>query len=253
MSFLRATGLLFRRKLREFLRQPTWVFVGLTQPLLYLALFAPLLQSLAGRPGFRSGSVLDVFVPGILVLMAFGTGMGAGWIVIWEIDSGVIERLSVTPVSRWALVLGTVLRDVVTFVGPAVLVVVVAIPFGFHAHWAGLAILLVLLALLTAIVSAWSAAMGILLRQIGSLAAVVTGLQLPLTLLAGILLPLSLAPAWMVIVAHVDPLYYAVEAARDLAANSLATPSVAQGFLVLGALTVVMLWGTTTVYRRALR
>jgi ABC-2 type transport system permease protein len=253
MSFLRATGLLFRRKLREFLRQPTWVFVGLTQPLLYLALFAPLLQSLAGRPGFRSGSVLDVFVPGILVLMAFGTGMGAGWIVIWEIDSGVIERLSVTPVSRWALVLGTVLRDVVTFVGPAVLVVVVAIPFGFHAHWAGLAILLMLLALLTAIVSAWSAAMGILLRQIGSLAAVVTGLQLPLTLLAGILLPLSLAPAWMVIVAHVDPLYYAVEAARDLAANSLATPSVAQGFLVLGALTVVMLWGTTTVYRRALR
>jgi ABC-2 type transport system permease protein len=95
--------------------------------------------------------------------------------------------------------------------------------------------------------------MGVLLRQIGSLAAVVTGLQLPLTLLAGILLPLSLAPAWMVVVAHVDPLYYAVEAARDLAANSLATPSVAQGFLVLGALTVVMLWGTTAVYRRALR
>ena len=253
MSFLRTTGLLFRRKLREFMRQPTWVFVGLTQPLLYLALFAPLLQSLARGPGFGSGSVLDVFVPGILVLMAFGTGMGAGWIVIWEIDSGVIERLSVTPVSRWALVLGTVLRDVVTFVGPAVLVVVVAIPFGFHAHWAGLAILLMLLALLTATVSAWSAAMGVLLRQIGSLAAVVTGLQLPLTLLAGILLPLSLAPAWMVIVAHVDPLYYAVEAARDLAANSLATPAVAQGFLVLGALTLVMLWGTTTVYRRALR
>ncbi|MGO9178757.1 MAG: ABC transporter permease [Candidatus Limnocylindrales bacterium] len=253
MSFLRTTGLLFRRKLLEFLRQPTWVFVGLTQPLLYLALFAPLLQSLARGPGFGSGNVLDVFVPGILVLMVFGAGMGAGWIVIWEIDSGVIERLSVTPVSRLSLVLGTVLRDVVTFVGPAVLVIAVAIPFGFHAHWAGLAVLLLLLALLTAIVSAWSAAMGILLRQIGSLAAVVTGLQLPLTLLAGILLPLSLAPAWMVLVAHVDPLYYAVQAARDLAANSLATPAVAQGFLVLGALTVVMLWGTTTVYRRALR
>jgi ABC-2 type transport system permease protein len=31
-------------------------------------------------------------------------------------------------------------------------------------------------------VSAWSAALGIVLREIGSLAAVVTGLQLPLTL-----------------------------------------------------------------------
>lgn len=252
MSFARETWLLFGRKLREFLRQPTWVIVGLSTPLLYLAFFTPLLKPLAGGPGFPTGSVLDVFVPGILVLMAFGAGMGAGWIVIWEVDSGVIERLSVTPVSRFALLLGTVLRDVVTFIVPAVLVVAVAIPFGFHPHWAGIALLLVLLSLVTAMVSAWSGALGILLRQIGSLASVVTGLQLPLMLLSGILLPLTLAPAWMVVIAHADPLYYAVGASRDLAAGSLATFSVAQGFLVLGALTLLALWWSTRVYRRAL-
>ena len=114
MTLVCQTALLFRRKLLEFLRQPTWVFVGLSTPLLYLALFGPLLEKLAGGPGFPHGAVLDLFVPGILVLMAFSGGMGAGWIVIWELDSGVIERLSVTPVNRLALVLGTALRDAAT-------------------------------------------------------------------------------------------------------------------------------------------
>jgi ABC-2 type transport system permease protein len=80
--------LFFRRKMLESLRQPAWIVMGLTTPLLYLALFTPLLNSLAGSPGFPKGHVLDVFVPGILVLIAFGAGMGAGWTVIWELDSG---------------------------------------------------------------------------------------------------------------------------------------------------------------------
>jgi ABC-2 type transport system permease protein len=145
-----------------------------------------------------------------------------------------------------------VLRDVVTFIVPALLVIFVATPFGFHPHWAGVAVMLALLSLVTAIVSAWSGALGILLGDIGSLASVVTGLQLPLTLLAGILLPLSLAPGWMVVLAHLDPLYYAVEAARDLSSGTIASAAVGEGFAVLGALTAVALWWATHVYRRAL-
>ncbi len=179
------TGLFFRRKLLETLRQPVWIITGLTTPVLYLALFAPLLRSLAGGPAFPPGQVLDVFVPGIMVLIAFGAGMGAGWPVIWELDTGVIERFRVTPASRLALLLGTVLRDIVMFAVPGVVMVAVGGAFGYHVHWGGLALLFVLLALLTAACSATSSALGLKLRQIGSLAAVVTGAQLPLTLLAG--------------------------------------------------------------------
>jgi ABC-2 type transport system permease protein len=247
------TSLLFRRKLVEFLRQPMWVAVGLSTPLLYLVLFGPLLESLAGTAGFPPGGALDVFVPGIVVLMAFTSGMGAGWISIWELDSGVIERLSVTPVSRLGLVLGTVLRDAATFVVAAVLVMVVAIPFGFAPDPMGIVVLLVLAALLTMAISAWSAALGIVVGEIGTLAAIVTGLQLPLTLLSGVLLPLSLAPAWMVAIAHLDPLYYAVEAARDLAAGSILTGAVGLAFLVTGGLTAVSLGWAVRVYRAVLR
>ena len=252
MNFTLHTTLFFRRKLLETLRQPVWIITGLSTPLLYLALFAPLLHTLAGGPGFPHGRVLDIFVPGILTLMAFGAGMGAGWVVIWELDSGVTERLRVTPASRFALLLGSVLRDVVMFAIPALVVVVVAVPFGFHARWGGLAVLLPLLALLTASCSAASSALGLTLRQIGSLAAVVTGLQLPLTLLSGILLPLSLGPGWLQALGHDNPMYYAVEAARDLAAGTIAAPAVGEGFLVLSAVAALALWWGTRSYRRAM-
>jgi ABC-2 type transport system permease protein len=252
MTFAVQTGLFFRRKLLETLRQPVWIVTGLTTPVLYLALFAPLLRSLAGGPGFPPGHVLDVFVPGVMVLIAFGAGMGAGWAVIWELDSGVIERLRVTPASRLALLLGTVLRDIVMFAVPGAVVIIVASAFGFHDHWGGLVLLLVLLALLTAACSATSSALGLILKQIGSLAAVVTGVQLPLTLLAGILLPLSLGPTWLRVLGHGNPMYYAVQAARSLAAGSVANWTVGVGFLVTAAIAGLALYWGTRAYQRAM-
>ena len=55
MSLALQTALLLRRKIVETLRQPIWIVMGLGVPLLYLALFAPLLTSLAGGPGFPTG------------------------------------------------------------------------------------------------------------------------------------------------------------------------------------------------------
>jgi ABC-2 type transport system permease protein len=252
MTLLVQIRVLWWRKMLETLRAPVWVVMGLTTPLLYLALFAPVLHRLAGGPGFRSGSVLDTFIPGIVCLMAFGAGMGAGWIVIAELQTGVTERLRVTPVSRFGLLMGGVLRDVVTFIVPTFVVVAVAIPLGYHPHAAGTVLLMCLLVLVAATTSAWSAALGLTLRDIGSLAAVVTGLQLPLTLLSGILLPLSLAPAWLRGIAHADPLYYTVQAARQLSAGNIANWAVAAGFLVMAGLTALTLTWATRAYRGAL-
>jgi ABC-2 type transport system permease protein len=246
------TTLLARRRVLEFARQPMWVLVGLSTPLLYLALFGPLLDNLAGTAAFAGGSVIGTFLPGILVLVAFSNGMGAGWIVIAELDGGVLERFGATPASRAALVLGTGIRDALTFLLAAGLVMLAAIPFGYAPDLTGVAVMLALLTLLTMAVSAWSSALGLALKQIGSLAAVVTGLQLPLTLLSGILLPLSLAPGWMVVLAHANPLWYAVEASRELSAGQIATGTVAVGAAVIAGLTVLSVAWSTMVHRRAL-
>jgi ABC-2 type transport system permease protein len=249
MTTLTQLRLLWWRKMLETLRNPIWVVMGLTTPLLYLVCFAPVLDSLAGAPGFRHGSVLDTFLPGILALMAFTAGTGAGWLVIAELQTGVVERLQVTPVRRLPLLAGPVLRDIVTFLVPAGVVIGVSLPLDYHPDALGTVVLLGLLCLVVATTSAWSAALGFTLRDIGGLAAVVTGLQLPLVLLSGILLPLSLAPGWLRAVAHADPLYYVVRAARDLSHGAVGNASVAVGCLVMVVLTAVTLTWAVRAYR----
>jgi ABC-2 type transport system permease protein len=138
------------------------------------------------------------------------------------------------------------------FVVPGIVVIGIAIGFGFTAHWAGLALMFALLVLFTAACSATSSALGIQLKQIGSLAAVVTGVQLPLTLLAGILLPLSLGPAWLRVLGHLNPMYYTVEAARDLAAGTITATAVGTGFIVTAAAAALAQWWGTRSYQRAM-
>jgi ABC-2 type transport system permease protein len=76
VKLAREIRLLWWRKILETVREPVWVFMGLATPLLYLALFAPVLHSLKGGPGFQHGSGLDIFPARHPLLMAFGARHG---------------------------------------------------------------------------------------------------------------------------------------------------------------------------------
>ena len=83
--------------------------------------------------------------------------------------------------------------------------------FGFHVHWRGLLVLAVLLGLLMLTMASFSVAMALLTKEIQRFAAVINGLNLPVLLLAGVLLPISVGPEWMRVLAHFNPLYYLVD------------------------------------------
>jgi ABC-2 type transport system permease protein len=93
--------------------------------------------------------------------------------------------------------------------------------------------------------------LGLILKEIGSIASVVTSLQLPLTLLSGVLLPISRAPIWLRNIAHVNPMYYTVEASRVLAGGSIHNIETLTAFVVMLPLTVITLTWAARVYRKA--
>ena len=253
MRTARDVALFFRRYTVQMLRNPIWLFVGFSTPLLYLVLFTPLLKHQLGVEGIRTTNVLDVFLPGILSLLAFASGMGPGFSTLFELQTGVVERFRVTPSSRFAILMGPILSSMVMmFVFDAV-VVAAGAGFGFGVHWVGLAVLGVLLGLLMVTMSAFSAvATALTTRDLNSFAAVVNGLNLPILLLAGVLLPISLgAPIWMRVLAHFNPLYYLVEASRALANGIVGTSAVWQAFAVLVPLCILVLAWVTRVFRRA--
>lgn len=251
MSFVRETRLLFGRSFTHQLRNPVWLFVGFSTPALYLALFTPLLKNLPGLRDAPTGAVLELFLPGILSLVAFTTGSSMGFNTLFELQSGLIERLRVTPASRLAILAGPIVSSLAMMTVFDVVLVGIATAFGFPIHPVGLLLLALLLWLLAATFGAFSMALALVTKEISAFAAVINGLNLPLLLLAGVLLPISLGPFWLRAIAHVDPLYYLVAAARSLAVGQLGTAHVVQAVAVLVPLFAVMVLWATSVYRRA--
>jgi ABC-2 type transport system permease protein len=247
----RDVGLLFQRYLTQLLRNPVWVIVGFSTPILYLALFTPLLKHLIGSGGLPTGNVLDLFLPGILSLLAFATGIGPGFNTLFELKAGVIERFRVTPASRFAILIGPILASMLMMLVFDAAVVAIAFGFGFSVHWGGLAVLVLLLGLLMVTVAAWSIATALVTKEISGFAAIANGINLPILLLAGVLLPISLGPAWMRVLAHFNPLYYLVQASRVLAAGTLSGTAVWQAFAVLAPLCLLVLAWATRVFRTA--
>lgn len=252
MKVLRDTWLVFGRYFGLLVGNPAWVVLGILQPFLYLLLFAPLLKSIAAAPGFPRGGAYNVFVPGLLIQLGMFGAAGVGFSLIAELRLGVIERFRVTPVSRVALLLGRALRDVLTLVIQAVVLIVLSIPFGLSIQLGGMLIVLGLVALIGLATACTAYACALWLKSEDSYAPLIFTATLPLLLLSGVLLPLSLAPEWLRRIASVNPLSYAVDAARAVFLEHLSDPSVGKGIAIMGALAAVMLLVAVRAFGRAI-
>jgi ABC-2 type transport system permease protein len=250
MKTLRDTWLIFRRALGLTLRNPAWVGIGLLQPLFFLALFGPLLQPLAAAAGFPPGSALNMLVPGLLVQLGLFTSF-VGFGLIGELRYGVVERMRVTPVSRLALLLGRASRDVLILLVQSVLLVAVAVPFGLRVNPIGLLVVLGLLVLMGLLMASVSYALALWLRSEDALGPLLNMVTFPLLLLSGILLPISLGPAWLQALAAVNPLSHVVAAARALFNEQLADPSIPLAVGLMAALATVALVIASRSFSRA--
>ena len=242
------TWLIFVRSVHRSLRNPTWVVLGLVQPVLHLALFGPLLEPLVGVRGFPPGDAWQVFVPGLLIMLGLFGGAFVGFGLVAEYRSGVIERMRVTPVSRVALLLGRVLRDVVVLLMQALILTLAAVVlFGLRIPWQGAVLGLALVALLGVALASVSYSVALTLKSEDALAPLLQGVTVPLLLLSGLLLPMSLAPDWLYKLSRINPFTHVVEGARATFRGDLTSAPVLTGALVtLGLVVISVWWGTRT-------
>ncbi|HEY5033589.1 MAG TPA: ABC transporter permease [Candidatus Dormibacteraeota bacterium] len=251
MKIVRDTWLVFGRYWGLFIHNPVWVAIGVVQPLLYLLLFAPLLSSIAKTPGFPSGGAYNVFVPGLLVQLGMFGAAGVGFSLIAELRMGVIERLRVTPVSRVSLLLGRALRDMLSIVIQSLILIVLALPFGLSINPIGVIVVLALIALIGLLTASIAYAAALWLRSEDSYAPLIFTSSLPILLLSGVLLPLGLAPQWLRSVAALNPLSYAVDAARAVFLGNLDDPSVVKGVALMAVLAILAIFLGARAFGRA--
>ncbi|MDQ1584296.1 MAG: type transport system permease protein [Microbacteriaceae bacterium] len=251
MTFVNQTWIIFRRQMRLALRNPAWVIIGLAQPVLYLALFGPLLKPLAAQIG--AANAYTFFVPGLLVQLGLFGALFAGFGLISEWREGVIEAERVTPASRTALLLGRVLRDVVLLFSQGVVLIALGFAFGLTGSLPGMLLGLVLTMLLGGACSASSNALALTTKSEDVLAPILNSIALPVLLLAGILLPISTqtgAPQWLATLSDFMPIKHIVTAIRSLFTGDFWTVATMWGVLWTLVLFAAGLWIGTRTFRR---
>ena len=127
MIELRQTWQVSLRYFRVLLRQPAFLVITIVQPLIWLLLFGALFKSVTQIPGFASASYLDFLTPGIVVMLAVSSAGWTGMGFIEDIDSGVMDRMLVSPAWRGALNLGSVAQSVISVLLQTALIVVLAL------------------------------------------------------------------------------------------------------------------------------
>ncbi|MGW0804471.1 ABC transporter permease [Nonomuraea sp. NPDC002799] len=237
---LRDTWILFRHGVGATLRQKAGIVFGAIQPLLFLVLFGPI---------FTTFGTWETLVPGLIIQLGLMSMGLAGFGVVFEKRSGVLERMRVTPASRAALLLGRVLNNAVTLVVQTLLLLAVAFAFGLRAPVLGLVAAFVLVVVLGISLAALSYAVALTMNE-QLFAPVMSTAVIPLILLSGSFLPMSMAPGWLDAISRVSPFRYVLEAMRDLFQGHYLTSTVGAGVAVTAVFAVITLTFGTRVFNR---
>jgi ABC-2 type transport system permease protein len=250
----RDTWLIFQRQSLVAFRTPVAFGLSLFQPVMYVLLWAPVLKEALRNTGVTSYSdAFRTYVPGLVTVMAVYGGLFAGFGLLAEIRSGIIERGRVTPVSRASLMLGRALSDVATMFTGALLITLFAVALGMRVGPGDLLFALLIVLLLELMMVSLGYAVSMSVRHEAVLMSVIDTAIQPVVLLAGVLLPLTVAPLLMVRIAKWDPFYWITTGVRALYNENPGSFAVWVSLAVTVAMTAVAMSWSVHLFARKLQ
>ncbi|MFI0420265.1 ABC transporter permease [Spongiactinospora sp. 9N601] len=251
--------LLTARQLRHAFADRRAVVLNLVQPLVMLTLFGQIFGSIAG-PGVLPGGVryLDYLMPALLVTTGIGAAQHAGIVLVREMGTGMTARLRSLPVNLRLVLVARAATDLTrAALQLLVLLACGAVLFGFvpSGGVAGMAGALVLaLAVIWSLIwvflliAAW-------LRSLEVLTGIAFVVTYPLMFASSAFVPVEKLPGWLRAVATLNPVTYAIDAARDLTIGTIGGGSAASlvvGLAATAPLGVAAMLAAFRAFRRPL-
>jgi len=258
MSLLSDTYYLFIRALKKLIRNPILLFFSLLQPIIFLLLFTQLFSKFPlSAFGLPAGvTYLSFATPGILLQNGFSSALQSGTSVVDELNSGMLQKMLVTPVNRSAILLGRLVTDAFRVVVQSSIILVLAYILGFNAATgaAGIVLILVIIAFFGLAWSGISLAIGLRTRSAETVFGIGGFLTFPLLFMSTALVPVKAIPDWMASVSSVNPISFAVNAIRDLSLpNSVVAGDIVSAFIVITAIAIVTLGATLYLFRKVVK
>jgi ABC-2 type transport system permease protein len=244
-------GMLARRSVIRTLRQPAMVVPSIVFPLMLLAINSSGLDSTTRIPGFPTNSYFEFALAIVFVQGALFSANSAGTNVANDIESGFLNRLSLTPLRRVALMMGQLagivalgLIQALTFLGVGVL-------FGAGiAAGVGGAVVIILLSLTISLAFGCIGAFVALRSGTGEAVQGIFPLFFAALFLSSMALPRDLIEiGWFQTVATYNPVSYMLEGIRSLVIIGWDGEALALGFACAGGLALLALAAASSALR----
>jgi ABC-2 type transport system permease protein len=256
MALFSDTRYLFIRYLKKLVRNPILLFFSLFQPIIFLLLFTQLFSRFSTLPGFLAAtgasSYLQFATAGILLQNAFGSALQSGTSIVLDLDTGYLQKMLVTPVSRYAILLGRLTSDAFRVVVQSAIILALAYALGATVTTGAVGILLMLftVAFFGLAWSGISLAIGLKTRSSETVFAIGGFLTFPLLFMSTALTPRLFMPDWISNVSNFNPISYTVDAARALMVTGYDWGTVLKAFGVIGLIAAVTLGATLYLFRK---
>ena len=242
-GLLLQVGMLARRSVVRTLRQPAMVVPAIIFPLLLLSINSGGLDSATTIPGFPTDSYFEFALAIAFVQGALFSANSAGTNVANDIETGFLNRLSLSPLRRVALMMGQLAGILALGLIQALTFLSVGLIFGDGIEaGAGGAVVIVLLSLLISLAFGCIGAFAALRSGSGEAVQGIFPLFFAALFLSSMAIPRNLIDNdWFRTVADYNPVSYMLEGIRSLVITGWDGEALALGFACAGGLAALAL------------
>ncbi|MGH3973935.1 MAG: ABC transporter permease [Pseudonocardiaceae bacterium] len=240
------------RALRR-LRDWRLIVLSLLQPLIMLTLFSQVFHSIVNSPGFLPGvHYIDYLLPAILVTTGSQAAVWSGSGLATDLRNGALARFRTLPMSMTSLLVARSLFDLARNAIQLIVVVVAGVALFGYAPAGGIVgtTLALLIGLAVGLGVSWVfIALASWVRNVELMQMIGYVVIFPVMFASSAFVPIAVLPPWMQAIATVNPLTYAVDAARGWALADPALGTTVNALLTAAILTV----GSAAIAARGVR
>lgn len=153
--------------------------------------------------------------PGIIGMTVLFTAVFFAMSIVWDREFGLLREMLVSPVKRWAIVLGKCLGGTTVATLQGVIFLALAGAVGVPYQPVMLVELVGEMALMAFALSAFGILPASRIQQVQSCSVVVQFFVMPMFFLSGAMFPLADLPSWLSALTKVDPATCAVDPLRE--------------------------------------
>ncbi|MET9722798.1 ABC transporter permease [Streptomyces zaomyceticus] len=238
------------RSVRAHLTHRRAMVLSMLQPVFMLLLLSQVFGSIVDRGHLPAGvGYIDYLLPALLVTTGIGPAVASGIGLVRDMDNGAVARLRTLPIHAPLLLIARSFADLLRTAVQLVILLVVAVVLLDADPAGGPLGLLAALLLTCAVVWAMTwifLALAAWLRNAEAMQSAGYLVTFPLMFASSAFVPVDRLPGWLQLLARLNPLSYAMDAARALA---LDLPLGTQVWAALGTSLLVAVVGSATAVR----